>query len=230
MYYQKEAKFTVAINGIIFGFKNNELYALIANRVFDPLKGQRSLIGGFVLENENVDEAAGRIIGDYTGLPEIKIEQIGAYGGLIKEFDSRLISVAYYALINLEEFDEKLCKRNGTKWISINSVGDLAFDQNLMLKDALKVIKRKATTSSIGFDLLPEKFTLPKLQTLYEAIYQTPIDKRNFRKRIRQMNILDRLDEKDKSSSKKGAYYYTFNKDVFDNLIETGHSTSFIPR
>ncbi len=228
MYYQQEAKFIVAVDGIILGFKNNDLYVLITKRRFEPLKGGRSLMGGFTHTDENIDEAARRVIQEYTGLEEIHIEQVGAYGEINRDLGSRVISIAYYALINLEQFNDKLHKAQGSEWVNINDVGTLILDHSQMLKDTIRILRRRVATRPVGFNLLPEKFTLPQLQSLYEAIYQTAIDKRNFRKRLQHMNILEKLDEKDKSNSKKGAFYYTFNKEKYDQLLEQGYSPLFI--
>jgi len=227
MYYQQEAKFIVAVDGIILGFKNNELFVLITKRRFEPLKGSRSLMGGFTHVDESIDQAAQRVIEEYTGLKDIHIEQVGAYGEINRDLGSRVISVAYYALINMEQFDDALNSEQGSEWMNINNVGQLILDHNQMLKDTVGILRRRAATRPVGFNLLPEKFTLPQLQSLYEAIYQTRIDKRNFRKRIQLMNILEKMDEKDKSNSKKGAFYYTFNKEKYDQLLEQGYSSMF---
>jgi hypothetical protein len=227
MYYQQEAKFIVAVDGIILGFKNKELYVLITRRRFEPLKGRRSLMGGFTHTAESIDEAARRVIQEYTGLEDIHIEQVGAYGEINRDLGSRVISIAYYALINMEQFDDKLNREQGSEWVDINGVGQLILDHNQMLKDTIRILRRRAATRPVGFNLLPEKFTLPQLQSLYEAIYQTDIDKRNFRKRIQQMNVLEKLDEKDKSSSRKGAFYYTFNKEKYNQMLEQGYSPMF---
>jgi len=227
MYYQQEAKFIVAVDGIILGFKNNELYVLVTKRRFEPLKGGRSLMGGFTHTDESIDQAARRVIEEYTGLKDIHIEQVGAYGEINRDLGSRVISIAYYALINMEQFDNTLNREQGSQWVNINAVGQLILDHNQMLKDAVSILRRRAATRPVGFNLLPEKFTLPQLLSLYEAIYQTEIDKRNFRKRIQQMNILEKMDEKDKSNSKKGAFYYTFNKEKYDQLLEQGYSPMF---
>ena len=227
MYYQQEAKFIVAVDGIILGFKNKELYVLITKRRFDPLKGGRSLMGGFTSANESIDDAAQRVIQEYTGLEGIHTEQVGAYGEINRDLGSRVISVAYYALINMEQFDDQLNKEQGSEWVNINEVGQLILDHNHMLKDAVRMLRRRAATRPVGFNLLPPRFTLPQLQSLYEAIYQTDIDKRNFRKRIQQMNILEKMDEKDKNNSKKGAFYYTFNKEKYDQMLEQGYSPMF---
>ncbi len=222
-FYQNQEKFFVSVDCIILGFKNNELKVLVSKRRFEPLKGGRSLMGGFVRSGESINEAAERVIEEYTGLKGLFIEQVGAYGDVTRDLGERVVSIAYYALINIELFNEDLCKTHNAKWIDINEIGELVFDHNQMLKDTIKILRRRAATRPIGFNLLPEKFTLPQLQFLYEAIYQTPLDKRNFRKKLLIMDILEKQEEKDKSCSKKGAFYYTFNKEKYDNLLEEGY-------
>ena len=106
--------------------------------------------------------------------------------------------------------------------VKISDIPELIFDHNQMIDDTLSLLKKKAATRPVGFNLLPEKFTLPQLQSLYEAIYQTPLDKRNFRKKLNSMDILEKLDEKDKKSSKRGAFYYMFNKEKYDRLLDQG--------
>lgn len=221
-FYQEQVKFYVAVDCIILGFNNNELNVLLYKRNFEPMKGEWSLMGGFVRADESLDEAATRVLTDCTGIDTIFMEQIGAYGDITRDYGERVISVAYYALVNMNDFSEDLLEQYNAKWTKVMEVPQLIFDHNLMLKDALSRLKRKAATRPIGFNLLPEKFTLPQLQCLYEAIYQTPLDKRNFRKKLNAMDILEKLDEKDKKNSKRGAFYYMFNKEKYDKLLEQG--------
>ncbi|MCD7977174.1 MAG: NUDIX domain-containing protein [Tannerellaceae bacterium] len=222
-FYQNEVKFYVSVDCIILGFNNQELNVLLYKRKFEPLKGQWSLMGGFVKEGESVKDAASRVLHDCTGLDNIFMEQVGAYGEVSRDLGERVISVAYYALVNMNTFDEELLKQYNATWTKVAEIPDLIFDHAHMIKDALSILKRKAATRPVGFDLLPEKFTLPQLQNLYEAIYQTTLDKRNFRKKLNAMDILEKLDEKDKKSSKRGAFYYTFNKEKYDKLLEDGY-------
>lgn len=221
-FYKEQSQFYVAVDCIILGFNNNELNVLLYKRNFEPMFGEWSLMGGFVRANESVDEAASRVLTDCTGIDNIFMEQIGAYGDITRDFGERVISVAYYALVNMNDFSSDLLEQYNAKWTKVTEVPQLIFDHNLMLHDALSRLKRKAATRPIGFNLLPEKFTLPQLQCLYEAIYQTPLDKRNFRKKLNAMDILEKLDEKDKKSSKRGAFYYMFNKEKYDRLLEQG--------
>ena len=225
-FYQQEDRLLVSVDCIILGFKDGELNVLIIKRKFEPLQGERSLMGGFVRENESLNETVSRVVAEYTGIENVYMEQVGAYGDVDRDTGERVISVVYYALIDMQQFDEKLKKQHNAEWININRVGQLIFDHNQFLNDTVKLLRRHTATRPVGFNLLPEKFTLPQLQSLYEAIYQRPLDKRNFRKKVFEMDILNRLDEKDKSSSKRGAYYYRFNKENYDLRLENGFDFS----
>ncbi len=222
-YYHGQKKILVSVDCIILGFKENKLNVLIFKRKFEPLKGGKSLMGGFVREDESINDTAIRVLSEYTGIDDVFMEQVSAYGEVGRDTGERVISIAYYALINMESYNEKLQKKHNAEWVDINNVGELVFDHNQILNDTLKILRRRATSRPIGFNLLPEKFTLPQLQSLYEAIYQRSLDKRNFRKKLFEMDILEKTEEKDKSSSKKGAFYYKFNKEKYDRLLDEGY-------
>jgi hypothetical protein len=228
LFYQKEDKLHVSVDCIILGFKDGEINVLIIKRKFEPLIGERSLMGGFVRKNESLNETVSRVVAEYTGVENVYMEQVGAYGDVERDPGERVISVVYYALIDMEQFDDKLEKQHNAEWININNVGTLILDHNRFLNDTIRVVRRRTATRPVGFNLLPEKFTFPQLQSLYEAIYQKPLDKRNFRKKIFEMDILEKLDEKEKSGSKRGAYYYKFNKEKYDSRLEDGFNFSFI--
>lgn len=221
-FYQQEVQFYVAVDCIILGFNKNELNVLLYKRKFEPLKGRWSLMGGFVKSGESIDEAAARVLTECTGIDNLYMEQVGAYGEVTRDLGERVISVAYYALVNLDAFHSEVLEEYNAVWTKISDLPELIFDHNKMIKDTLSILKRKAATRPVGFNLLPQKFTLPQLQSLYEAIYQTSLDKRNFRKKLNSMDILEKLDEKDKKSSKRGAFFYTFNKEKYDKLLEDG--------
>ncbi len=221
-FYQNKDSFLVAVDCIIMGFRDNELNILIARRPFEPLKGGWSLMGGFVNSNESSDEAAARVLNEFTGIDNIFMEQVKAYGEINRDLGERVISIAYYALVNIELFDTTLAEKYDAKWVRLSLLPELIFDHNKMVKDTINILQRKAAIKPIGFNLLGEQFTLPTLQSLYESIYQESIDKRNFRKKLMTMDILEKLEEKDKGSSKKGAYYYKFNKEKYDQLIQQG--------
>lgn len=223
LFYKDQEKFYVSVDCLILGFKNDKLYLLISKRKFEPLKGQDSLMGGFVRSEESLSETVSRVVFEYTGIQDVFMEQVGAYGEIGRDTGERVVSLAYYALIDIQSFDEQLCKVHNARWQELDKVGKLIFDHNQILSDTIEILRNKAATKPLGFNLLPEKFTLPQLQSLYEAIYQTPLDKRNFRKKILEMDILEKQEDKDKSNSKRGAFYYKFNKEKYDQLLQKGY-------
>jgi ADP-ribose pyrophosphatase YjhB (NUDIX family) len=221
-YYQEHDRHYVAVDCIIFGFDKGQLKILLLKRRFEPAKGNWSLMGGFIRKNESLDEGARRVLFQLTGLSDIYMEQLYCFGDVLRDPGERTISVAYYALIKINENDLKLAEAHDAHWISIENLPPLIFDHDSMVMKALAVLKNKVISKPIGFELLPEKFTLPQLQRLYEAIYQEPLDKRNFRKRILETGLLEKMEEKERDSSKKGAYYYKFNKEKYQFYAEQG--------
>jgi len=227
-FYRNEDKHFVSVDCIILGFKGNAIHVLIIKRKFDPLKGERSLMGGFVKQGEGVNDTVARVVFEYTGIENVYWEQVGTYGNVDRDIADRVISIVYYALIDMELFDETLMRKYNAEWVNINQIGTLILDHNQFITDTLRLMRSRTATLPVGLNLLPEKFTLPQLQSLYEAIYQTSLDKRNFRKKIFEMDILEKLEEKDRNASKRGAYYYRFNKEKYDRRLEDGAVFSFI--
>jgi 8-oxo-dGTP diphosphatase len=218
--YSKYKKHLVAVDSIIFGYDilEKELKLLVVKRSFNPAKGKWSLAGGFVESGESIDVAACRVLRNLTGLKNIYMKQLYCYGESARDPGARVISVAYWALIKIKSIDQKAAHENRAHWQSIKKLPKLIFDHTDMVERALEELRLRVRIKPVGFELLPEKFTLVQLLDLYEAIYQKPIDKRNFRKKILSLNILERLDEKEKVTSKKGAFYYSFNKANYKKL------------
>ncbi len=215
--YKNENKVLVAVDCIVFGFDPNEeeLKLLLIKRNFEPEKGKWSLIGGFLALQETLKEAANRVLFNLTGLNNIFLEQLKAFSIVDRDPAARTISVAYYALINIELLEKVLYKEYSATWFEISKKPDLIFDHNDMVNLAIDRLRYKASTEPIGFELLPEIFTMRQLQKLYEEIFSTKFDKRNFAKKINSFGLLKRLDEKDKTSSKKGSYLYKFDEEKF---------------
>ena len=203
------------MNDVSTYYKKEQLSLLLLQRNFEPAKGQWSLMGGFVQENESADDAAKRVLYELTGLKDVYMEHIGAFGKINRDPGERVISLAYYALINTNKYDRELVQRHNAYWVNIDEIPDLIFDHNQMVEKARTAMKEKASTAPIGFNLLPELFTLTQLQSLYEAIYGEPMDKRNFRKRIADMGYIEKTDKIDKTGSKRGAYLYKFNDKAY---------------
>ncbi len=223
-YYSDEDRFYVAIDCIIFGFNEDDLKLLLLKRDFEPAKGEMSLIGGFLKKDESLDMAAKRILHNLTGLENVYLEQLYTHGEPGRDPGERVISVAYFALLKTQDLDPGFVKKHGAHWRPVSDIPDLIFDHNLMVEKAMKRLQRRAQSQPVGFELLPKEFTLPQIQNLYEAIYQKKLDDRNFRKKLLKMKILNKLEEKDKSSSKKGAYLFRFDKEKYDSFVNDGFS------
>jgi len=217
--YNPDDKIFLALDCIIFGFDNEDLKILLIQRDFEPEKGKWSLIGGFLENNETLDEAAARILYDLTGVHNIYMEQLYAFGEVERDPEERTVSISYYAIINIENHGKELNQSYNAKWFSVSNVPGLIFDHNQMLVKAIKRLRRRTSISPIGFELLPEKFTMRQLQKLYEAILGREIDKRNFINKIKSMDILVKLDEKDMTSSSKGSYLYKFDQVKYDSKL-----------
>lgn len=222
--YSREDKMYVATDCIIFGFDEGKLKLLIFRRRVEPLKGEWSLIGSFVKIDEDVDTAALRVLHEITGLENVYMDELKVYGAAERDPGYRCISVGKYALIRVNDYDRELVEQHGANWFNIENVPDLVLDHNQMVADALEGLKRKARHQPIGFELLPEKFTLPQLQQLYEAIYQTELDARNFRKKVLSQNVLIKLEEKDKTSSRRGAFLFKFDHNNYNKLVKSGYN------
>lgn len=224
--YSKHKKQFVAVDCIIFGYDIHEkaIRLLLVKRSFNPAKGLWSLAGGFVEPAESLDAAASRVLRDLTGLKNIFMKQLCCFGEPKRDPGARVISVAYRALIRIRDIDKKAAEKNGARWHSMKEMPKLIFDHPVMVEKALKELRLQLRINPAGFELLPDKFTLVQLADLYEAIYRKIIDKRNFRKKLLSMNILDKLDEKEKETSKRGAYYYRFNKEKYKKFIKNGYN------
>lgn len=209
--YKRNQKILVAVDCIIFGFDGTQLKALLIKRGFDPEKGKWSLMGGFISTDENADEAATRVLHQLTGMDNIYMEQLHTFSDINRDSAGRVISIAYFALINIADYSEQLQSEHEAKWFPLSKIPPLVFDHKKMVLKAKELLRQKVVSHPIGFELLPSKFTLPQLQSLYEAIYETPLDKRNFAKKMLSLGVLNKLNEKEKTSSRKGAFYYVFD-------------------
>ncbi|GAC1439173.1 MAG: NUDIX domain-containing protein [Sediminibacterium sp.] len=216
--YKDYNRMLVAVDCIIFGFDGKELKALLIKRGFEPEMGKWSLMGGFVRKEESVDDAATRILGQLTGLTSIYMEQLHCFGEVQRDPGGRVISIAYFALIKIDDYSVGVMKEHNAKWVPISRIPSMVFDHKQMIRLAKERLRQKASKHPIGFALLPDKFTLQQLQGLYEAIYETELDKRNFTRKILSLNILNKLSEKEKASSRKGAFYFVFDQKKYEQL------------
>ncbi len=220
--YNKEDKILLAVDCIIFGFDKNELKILLIKRDFEPEKGKWSLMGGFLTQSENLDEAADRILVTLTGIENVYMEQLYTFSKVDRDPGERTLSTAYFALISTTAHSEQLIKQFSAQWHNIDEAPDLIFDHTEMVGKAIKRLRRRAISKPIGFELLPEKFTMKKLQKLYEAILDEKQDKRNFINKVNSLDVLVKLDEKDMTSSRKGSFLYRFDKEKYDAKVSDG--------
>jgi len=210
--YSKQTRLLLAVDCIIFGFDGDILKILLIKRDFEPEKGNWSLMGGFVQPTESVDQAANRVLTQLTNLQGVYLEQLYTFGNTKRDPLERTVSVSYFALIDINKYETQLSRDYHAEWFPLKRVPKLIFDQQEMVEAAKKRIRYKAALHPILFELLPEKFTLPQLQVLYENVFNTNIDKRNFSKRVLATGLLIKLEDKDKAGSKRGAFYYQLNK------------------
>jgi hypothetical protein len=214
-YYSEHSQVWVSVDCIVFGFEKNKLKLLVGRRQMDPGRGEWSLYGGFVKTNESLEDAASRVLQDLTGLKKIYMQQIGAFGAIDRDPGERVISVAYFALINVNDYDDKLRIEYGQEWVNLNELPQLYSDHNIMVEKAIAWLRHHISTEPICFNLLPSLFTLTQLQHVYEAILGEEIDKRNFRKRIKQIDFIEKTELIDKLTSKRGAALYRFNRKIY---------------
>lgn len=211
-YYSEHSKVWVSVDCIVFGFEDGKLKLLIGKRQMDPGRGEWSLYGGFVRVDESLEEAANRVLYELTGMKKTYMKQVGAFGAIDRDPGERVISVAYCALINVSDYDDMLRKQHDLAWVNIEDMPQLYSDHNKMVNKAISLLRRRIKTEPLSFNLLPSLFTLTQLQNVYEAILGEEIDKRNFRKRIKTYDFIEKTELIDKYHSRRGAALYRFNK------------------
>jgi len=208
--YKQHPRHYIAVDCSIFGYEDGELKLLLYPRGFEPSIGKWSLMGGFVQEDESMEEAARRVLLQTTGLKDIFLEQASAFSKPNRDPGARVISMTFMALIRIDIHDKDLVRENGAHWWPITKLPTLIFDHDAIVENALALLQQKASIDLIGKELLPEMFTLMQLRNLYEAIFQKIFDPGNFRKKVLSIGILEKLNLKNTTESKKGAFYYRF--------------------
>jgi 8-oxo-dGTP diphosphatase len=224
--YLGQKRVLIAVDCIIFGFDGNELKLLLIKRAFEPEKDKWSLMGGFLQKSETLDDAANRVLKELTGLENVYLEQLHTFSDVTRDPEERTISVAYFALIDIHQYETQLSENYHAEWFTLPNKPRLIFDHDDMVRMAQRQLRYKAALHPILFELLPQRFTIPHLQTMYEEVYATNFDSRNFTRKLLSTGLLVRQNGKDKSSSKKGAFYYKLDKrkykvkqDAFLNLV-----------
>lgn len=210
--YSKQTRMLVAVDCIIFGYDGAELKLLLIKRGLEPQIGKWSLMGGFVQAKESLNQAANRVLLQLTGLDKVYLEQLHSFGEPTRDPIEKTISVTYFSLLDVSQYKQQLSSEFQAEWFSLKKLPKLIFDHNEMVQMARAKLRYKASLHPILFELLTEKFTLPQLQGLFEEVYNTQFDKRNFSRKILSTGLVLKQNEKDKATSKRGAYYYKLDK------------------
>ena len=220
--YDHPNRLLIAVDCLVFTFIEGRLHLLIIRNTSASYSHEWSLMGDFINHDETLDEAAARVLAHLTGVSGVYLEQFRAFGSLDRDEIERTISVAYYALVNHEDVDRQITSDYSARWASVFDLPVLGFDHSEMVTAALRRLRYRAIHEPVILQMLGDRFTLTELQASYESIFQTAIDAGNFRRRLRRMNYLEQLAEKDQRYSKKGAYLYRFREDLFAEAVAGG--------
>ena len=217
-YYADEHTFHIAVDCIVFGFDEGKLQVLFQRRSIEPYNGELTPLGGFVGEKETLDEAAYRVLTERTGIKDLLLEQLETFGDINRDPGGRVISVAYYALLDKAHYNNTLLSKYDCQWIDIDNIPVLYFDHMKMLRKAVMRLQDKIGYTPIALKLHPKEFTLSQIQKLYESILNEQLDKRNFRKRVGDMPYFVKTGKIDKSGSKRGAAIYIFDYNKYNEM------------
>ncbi|KIA84811.1 NUDIX domain-containing protein [Flavobacterium sp. AED] len=218
----------ITIDCVIFGFNKESLEVLLVQHAEGESIGKWGLLGGWLRKEESADDAAQRILYELTSLDNIYLEQLKAFGDPNRVPERRVVTIAYYTLVNREDYNIKASLTlKEAKWYKINDIPNLIFDHNEILDFSLMQLRNRVRQAPIGFNLLPEKFTLLQLMHLYEEILGITLDKSNFRRKILQMKLLVPLDEKQQDVSHRAAQLYKFDSEIYEKLTQKGFNFEF---
>jgi 8-oxo-dGTP diphosphatase len=213
----------LTVDCVVFGLDEQELKVMLIQRGLPPFEGKWALPGGFVRLDETLDEAARRELQEETGLSKIFLEQLYTFSEVDRDPRERVVSVAYYALVNLRDHQvHAATDARDAAWFGVHDVPSLAFDHAEILRLALERLRGKLRYQPVGFELLPKKFTLSELQHLYELVLERTLDKRNFRKRVLAMDLLEETDEVQQDVAHRAARLYRFDERKYRRLAKTG--------
>ncbi|NEQ99417.1 MAG: NUDIX hydrolase [Cyanothece sp. SIO2G6] len=214
----------LTVDCVVFGLdEQHALKVMLIQRKLPPFAGEWALPGGFVRLHESLEDAARRELREETGLERVFLEQLYTFGRVDRDPRDRVITVAYYALVNLRDYTvQATTDASQAAWFTIDDVPSLAFDHPYILETALTRLRGKVRYGPIGFELLPEKFTFFQLQKLYETVLGIELDKRNFRKKFLKMDLLQELDEMQTNTPHRAAKLYRFDVEKYEALKQQG--------
>ena len=213
----------LTVDCVVFGLDSDDLKVMLIQRDLPPFENRWALPGGFVRLDETLDEAARRELQEETGLENVFLEQLYSFGEVDRDPRERVVTVAYYALVRMSDHRVKAATdAKDAAWFELSDLPSLAFDHDRILEAAHQRLQGKVCYQPIGFELLPAKFTLTQLQSLYEIVLDRTLDKRNFRKKILGMDILVELDEVETDVAHRAARLYRFNKTQYGKMVKQG--------
>lgn len=219
----KEIIKNISIDCVIFGFEKQCLEVLLVKRAINPSKGQWALPGGFIKKSELIEHATERILYETTGVKGIYLEEVAIFDKVHRYPTWRVFTIAHFALVSPEFYSlTPGVDTTAVKWFKLNELPRLPFDHKDIIELSLSKLRTRVMYRPIGFELLPEKFTLPQLQKLYEVILGKKLDKRNFRKKLLNMNLLKKLKEKEEGNKTRAAHLYKFDKNNYNKLKNKG--------
>lgn len=218
----------LSIDNLIFGLDHGNLKIMLVKHDVGPGKGRWALPGGWIRHEENLRDAAARLLSELTGVRDLFLEQLKTFGRVDRFPNERVVTIAYYALVSAEDYT-LVAGRNTTdaSWFDANDLPELIYDHSEIVAYGLNFLRHQVCHKPIGFNLLPEKFTLLQLQELYEAILGTKLDKPNFRRKMMKMNLLASCNEKQKGVPHRAANLYRFDSDAYERLTDKGFSFEF---
>jgi 8-oxo-dGTP diphosphatase len=213
----------LTVDCVVFGLDDDDLKVLLIQRDLEPFAGKWALPGGFVRVDETVDQAARRELKEEAGLSKVFLEQLYTFGDVDRDPRERVITVAYYGLVNIRDHRvQSATDARDAAWFPVLETPTLAFDHKKILRMALQRLKGKVRYQPIGFELLPSKFTLSQLQHLYETILERRLDKRNFRRKVLVMDFLEETDEIEQDVAHRAARLYRFDETKYRRLAKDG--------
>ena len=216
----------LTVDCVVFGLDDTDLKVLLIRRGIEPFLGSWALPGGFVLPAESVEDAARRELEEEAGVREVFLEQLFTFGEVERDPRGRVVTVAYYALVNLHDHPlTAATDADDVGWFALEDLPALAFDHDEILRVAAERLRGKVRYQPIGFELLPEKFTLSQLQGLYEKVLDRTLDKRNFRRKVLAMGILIDLDEIQQDVAHRAARLYRFDENLYRQRTERGFNS-----
>ncbi len=214
---------SLTVDCVVFGIRDSRLQLLLIQRAQPPFRGSWALPGGFVDMHETTDEAARRELEEETGLTDIFLEQLYTFSGVDRDPRERVVSVAYFALVRADAHAPAAASdAAAASWFDVGDLPELAFDHHDIISVALQRLRGKIQYQPLGFELLPEQFTLRELQGLYEIVLGKELDKRNFRRKLQSMGVLEETDDFEQGVPRRPARLYRFNRQRYHELAESG--------